>query len=244
MRAASFACLVACAHPSPRPATPIDPTDAELGLLAIVPAAARTPDSWLPVLDPGAKIAAFLPEPWAGPVYGESRFPPSPILTDARGISLTGTYGDAGTLRDYGCGLPHGLVPIHVTGALQPGVAWLLPGTTAWKPHPVEIRTISSTPARREHALGPVRVELTRVDEDHGLATFSWAGHKVHELALSRSSLDQLEAAWTIGDGGAILIVLRDRRGPQVTTLRAVILNERTGRDASGMITVLCYALM
>ena len=99
MRAASFACLVACAHPSPRPATPIDPTDAELGLLAIVPAAARTPDSWLPVLDPGAKIAAFLPEPWAGPVYGESRFPPSPILTDARGISLTGTYGDAGTLR-------------------------------------------------------------------------------------------------------------------------------------------------
>lgn len=238
-------------HPPVQP--DIAPTDEQLGVLAVVPVASHTPGSWIPVLDPNDHVAAFVPEPWAGPAYGDRRFPPKPRVTDARGVAITGSYGDLNMLRDYGCGRPHGLVPIQATTPLQPGVAWVLPGNTTWRPRPAEIQTTSSSADHREHAIGPVTVEVTRTSVSHAITAFAWRGRKLLELELERSEdetepldlldsnqVPQLEAAWSIG--GAIVIVTREHRGDYRTTFRAVLVTPTSGREAKGMISVLCYA--
>lgn len=232
---------------------PFAPTAEQLGWLAVVPSPTKT-SSWIPMLDPKDNVTAFLPEPWAGPSYGEERFPPEPVVIDSAGTRISPSYGDPDMSRDYCGGYEHGLVPVHADQPLKPGVAWLSPKASEWSSAPIAIQTRVATPERRVHAIGPVGVEVVRTTRTEGVMRISWNGKVVREQELGRLDADvdleapidvlhdrpvpQVEAAWSLGEG-AVLVVFRVPFGGVHWKFDGVVVNRQTAYDA--MIMVLCY---
>ena len=217
--------LAACSSPSPppknvatAPASLAIAPDQPLGWIGIAPRATNDAADWIPA----GTQSVLVPMPAEGLAAGAAL-----TAVDRSGRSARVTAG-AATKVPYGCE-NHRLDALAFTGErFAPGAVWLLsPAAPAsWRPRSLAIASpVSASATRRRDTVGPLALELARSDASHGTLTISRDGRAIHTAAIDRPAMDgadlapldlqapgvaipQPVAAWSIGDGGPILLVL------------------------------------
>jgi hypothetical protein len=192
--------------------------DQPLGWIAIAPRAARAPGDWIPA----GPQAAVLPMPSEGIAAGTTL---SAIDTAGR---VTRVTADGAAKVPYGCDSNQLDVVAFTGDRSAPGPVWLLPPAApeAWQPHALAIVSpVSAVEDRRRDTVGPLTLELARSDATHGTLAIMREGRAVHKLAIERAAIEGADAgpldlsqpgvaipvpvaAWSLVDGGPILLVL------------------------------------
>jgi hypothetical protein len=218
------------------------------GWIGIAPRPARDPGDWVPA----GTQAVIVPTPAEG------------LAADAT-LSAIDTAGR--TTRVAGAGpakLPYGcdgnqLDVLAFTGTkLAPGPVWLLPpaAPASWRPRALAITSpVSAGEARRRDTVGPLSLELERTDAMHGTLAIARDGRVLHRAAITRNlmagadpePLDLREpgvaipvpvAAWSLVDGGPILLVLRVQ-SYEGMHLAAILVEQDSAREVAALATYL-----
>jgi hypothetical protein len=228
VRAAALLLVAACASQPAGPphnvASAANPhltiaPDQALGWIGIAPRASRDPGDWIPA---GAQ-AVVVPMPAAGLAAGATL---SAIDTTGR---VTRVTAGAPTKLPYGCDANQLDVLAFTGGKSAPGPVWLLPSRmpAPWSPRPLAIVSpAAATEAHRRDTVGPLSLELQRSDATHGTLTIVRDGRVLHSAAITRPPMEGADpdpldfqhpgvaipvpaAAWSVVDGGPILLVLQ-----------------------------------
>jgi hypothetical protein len=193
--------------------------DQALGWIGIAPRSKPEPGDWIPA----AAQAVLVPMPAAGLAAGATL---SAIDTAGR---VTRVTAQAPTKVRYGCD-QNQLDVLAFTGERSaPGPVWLLPprAPAEWKPAPLAIVSpASATETRRRDTVGPLALELVRSDSARGTLAIAREGRTIYTApivrdAMAGAELDPIDlrqpgvaipvpvAAWSLGEGGPILLVLQ-----------------------------------
>ncbi|MGN6111078.1 MAG: hypothetical protein ACTHU0_38630 [Kofleriaceae bacterium] len=199
----------------PPPAVAVRP-DEPLGVLALAPRG-DGPPSWLPHGD----AAAVVPSGEHALAAGVAR-----QVIDHSGRIATVATGAPESLP-YGCEDNQlGVVPFR-GASLAPGAVWILPDPPprTWHPVALQIAARGGTSVRRAFEIGPIRLVLARSgDPQRGTLTFSRGDRVLATEAIERAGMAGDDApldltregpgvpapvaAWTIGEGGPIVVAL------------------------------------
>jgi len=153
----------------------------------------------------------------------------------------------------YGCD-GHTLEVTALAGRrVPPGVAWLLPPSRPanWQPRALAIETKTKTAASRSYVIGPLALQLVRTADLQGTLTIQRDGSIVDTQPFERQLMDGAEpgpidlaeggpgipeplAAWSVADGGPILVVLT-QPGYEGTTLRPLLVEATSARVIESM---------
>jgi hypothetical protein len=129
----------------------------------------------------------------------------------------------------YGCDQNQLDVVALAGQRLAPGPVWLLPpaAPASWQPRPLAIGApVVVTEDRRRDAIGSLVLEVTRRDATHGTLAIARGGRTIYTAPIAREAMEGAPAdpldlrhpgvaipvpavAWSLGDGGPILLVLR-----------------------------------
>ncbi len=226
------------------------------GHTAAGPIKATEPLGWLglaPSPAPDDASPGFLPTDAQHPLVAVdgTRLARSLLAIDTRGTIARFTAG-AGTKIRHGCDGHELDVTPFIGPRLAPGVVWLLPPgmPASWHPTPLAIVARSTTPARRDYAIGPLVIELARTAKLRGSLVISRAGTRIHAAPIERQLMDGADdapidlaeggpaipepvAAWSI-TGDAILVVLHEP-SYEGDSLRAVLVETSSARALDDM---------
>jgi hypothetical protein len=201
-------CLAACSSQSAPPHNVASGSssqvaqDQPLGWIGIAPRPSGDPADWIPA----GTQSVLVPMPADGLAAGATL---SAIDTRGRVTRVTAT---AATKVPYGCD-NHQLDVLAFTGDKSaPGAVWLLPPTAPALWHPSALAIVSpvaATATRRRDTIGPLALELVRGDATHGTLTIARDGRVLHSAANAGVAIPQPVAAWSVVDGGPILLVLQ-----------------------------------
>ena len=222
--------------------------DQPLGWIGIAPRPTRSSGDWLPA----GSQAVLVPMPAEGIAAATML-----SAIDTTGNTARVTAG-APTKVPYGCD-GNQLDVIAFTGAkATPGPVWLLPPTAPaiWRPRSIAIvSAAAATEARRRDTVGPLSLDLERSDDAHGTLTIARDGRVLHRAAIARAPMagadpDPLDftqpgvaipipvAAWSVVDGGPILLVLRVQ-SYEGMHLTAILVEEDAARELPALATYL-----
>jgi hypothetical protein len=129
----------------------------------------------------------------------------------------------------YGCDDHQLDVLAFAGGKSAPGPVWLLPpaAPATWSPRSLAIVSpAAATEVHRRDTVGPLSLELARSDAGHGTLTIARDGRVLHTAAIERAEMAGADpapldlqhpgvaipepvAAWSLVDGGPILLVLQ-----------------------------------
>lgn len=201
-----------------RPRVTIAP-DQALGWIGVAPLPARNDQRWIPA-GPQAVLVVM---PAEGIAAGATL-----LAIDTAGRSARVTAAGPAKVP-YGCE-DHQLDVLAFTGPrLAPGPVWLLPPAAPppWAPKPLAIASPATpaTEAGRRDSVGPLALELARTDDTHGTLEITRDGRVLHTHAFERGAMESADpspldfreggvaipvpvAAWSIAEGGPILLVL------------------------------------
>lgn len=189
-----------------------------IGWIGLAPRPSRDAGDWVPAGAPSLVV----PMPAAGLTTGTTL----PAI-DSRGRVEHVTAGAPAKLP-YGCDNQQLDVLTFTGERFAPGVVWLLPpaAPATWRPTALAIVSpVAATPTRRRDTVGPLSLELTRSDATHATLAIARGGRVVHTAEIERPAMDGADlgpldlqhpgiaipepvAAWSVADGGPILLVL------------------------------------
>ena len=222
--------------------------DQPLGWIGVAPRATPDPGDWLPA----GPQAVIVPLPVDGLAAGAAL---SAIDTAGR---VTRVIAGPPSKLPYGCD-QHQLDVIALAGQRSaPGPVWLLPpaAPASWQPRPLAIGApVAVGEALRRDAIGPLVVELTRRDASHATLAIARGGRTIYTAPIAREAMegapaDPLDfrrpgvaipvpaAAWSLGAGGPILLVLRVA-SYEGTHLTPILVEADRARELTAMATYL-----
>lgn len=142
---------------------------------------------------------------------------------------------------------------------LPPGVAWILPPSrpASWQPTPFAITSRGAKPAQRSYTIGSLSIDLVRTGDLRGTLTILRDGRVVHTAPFERQLMDGADpspidlaeggpgipdpiAAWSIADGGPILVVMR-HPGYEGMSLKPLLVDATSARPIESMQTYLYH---
>ncbi|HET9626907.1 MAG TPA: hypothetical protein VFP84_36360 [Kofleriaceae bacterium] len=242
--------LAACGGSSTPPhGSPVTlAADQALGWLGVAPRSSPAPGDWLPA-GPSSVVVAM----------------PASGLTAGTALSGVDTAGHVARLTAgapsklaYGCD-QNRLDVVALSGArLVPGPVWLLPANApaTWRPAPVAIAPLgTASQAHRRTAIGPLALDLRRIDATHGTLAITRPGHTMFTQPFERAAIDGAPgdpldlrgdgvaipvpiAAWSLGADGPILIVLRVA-SYEGTHLTPILVEAERAREVTAMASYL-----
>ncbi len=192
--------------------------DQAIGWIGLAPERAPEPGDWIPA----GTQAVLVPMPAEGLAGGVT----VPAIDTAGRVARV-TAG-APSKVPYGCDDNQLDVLPFTGGRLAPGAVWLLPpeAPATWSPRQLAIASpASATEERRRDTVGPLALELERVERTRGTLKIVREGRTLHSLAIERGEMAGADdtpldlrqpgiaipvpvAAWSFADRGPILLVL------------------------------------
>lgn len=221
----------------------------DLGWIGLAPLPARDERSWLPV-DAHAALVTLPAEKLVDR--------PAVTAIDRAGHVARLTPGTVQIKVPYGCD-DNKLDAIALSGdKLTPGAVWLLPpdAPASWHPKSLAIATpVEASETRRRDTVGPLALELERTDGTHGTLTIVRGGRAIHVRKIERAEMEGAPstpldlrqpgvaipvpvAAWSIAEGGPILLVLQVP-SYEGLSLHSILVEDSGAREIGAMETYL-----